>query len=202
MHLDDWTRIKSGYTDNLILGNGASIAIKPALSYRSLHDDLKTRGKLSPELLRLFEAYETSNFEFILRLLLESNQVNKYLGIEDTKTKKYYTQLRNALISTILELHPKYEIVQHFLPKMFLFLKRYETVLSLNYDTLVYWAMLYGNEKLGYTHFKDCFVRGTFENDFKYLYTPAGSADDVTLVFYPHGSLFLASNICGDETKL
>lgn len=82
------------------------------------------------------------------------------------------------------------------------FLRHFRTVLSLNYDLLVYWSMLAANEKLRGQWFKDCFVNGSFEKDFSYLYKPLRPATGVTLVFYPHGNLFLTTDIYGDETKL
>jgi hypothetical protein len=60
-----------------------------------------------------------------------------------------------------------------------------------------------GNEKLGCTWFKDGYVGGAFDNNFaEYMYKPQPPAKRATLVFYPHGSLFLATDIYGDEEKL
>ncbi len=202
MKLYDWSAIKKRSWNNLLLGNGASIAIDSRLSYRSLYEQVCNSGKLNGELLTMFDHFETSNFEFIMRLLLEASQVNEALNIEDDKTKKYYFELRDALISTIRDIHPTYPSVEHLLPKIANFLVHFKTVLSLNYDLLVYWSMLVGNEKLKCQWFKDCFVNGEFENDFYYLYFPLPPAKGSTLVFYPHGSLFLATDIYSDEVKL
>ena len=81
------------------------------------------------------------------------------------------------------------------------FMKRFETVLSLNYDLLVYWAMLKGNDEYG-NWFKDGFIdEGRFDNDYEVLREPLG-AERATLVFYPHGNLILATDLIGDEVKL
>ena len=45
-------------------------------------------------------------------------------------------------------------------------------------------------------------MHGEFERDFDYLYKPLSPATGSTLVFYPHGSLFLAADIYGNEEKL
>jgi len=137
-----------------------------------------------------------------MRLLLEASQVNEVLNIEDEKTKDYYYQLRDSLIATIRDIHPTYQSVEHLLPKIANFLANFRTVLSLNYDLLVYWSMLIGNDNFECQWFKDCYVRGEFEKNFDYLYKPHSSATGSTLVFYPHGSLFLATDIYGDEVKL
>jgi hypothetical protein len=77
-------------------------------------------------------------------------------------------------------------------------------VLSLNYDLLVYWAMMYGNAKIGAHWFKDCFTRRdrTFEEDFKFLAKPHGGAAGATLVFYPHGNLILGTGRNSQISKI
>lgn len=204
MKLHNWAEIRKKFKQNLLLGNGASIAIDSRLSYRSLYEQVCESGKLNNELLNMFKHFETTNFEFILRLLLEASRVNEVLNIEDEKTKEYYYELRDALISTIRDIHPTRQRVEHLLPQIANFLVNFGTVLSLNYDLLVYWSMLVGNDKLECQWFKDCFVggEGKFEKDFHYLYKPYPPAKGSTLIFYPHGSLFLATNIYGDEVKL
>ena len=148
MKLHDWSKIKGRFKDNLILGNGASIAIDRRLSYRSLYQRVCESGLLNDELLRMFQHFDTTNFEFILKLLLEASQVNEVLGIDDEKTRDYYYELRDALISTIRDIHPTHQSVENLLPQITDFLTGFKTILSLNYDLLVYWAMLVGNDKL------------------------------------------------------
>lgn len=200
--LYDWSEIKKRFKDNLILGNGASIAIADRLSYRSLYKQVCESGKLNDEIMTMFERFQTTNFEFIMKLLLEASQVNKVLNIDDGKTKEYYYELRDSLISTIRDIHPTHHKVEPLLLQIANYLANFRTILSLNYDLLVYWSMLVGNENLKCNWFKDCYVRGEFEKDFSYLRRPLPPAKGSTLVFYPHGSLFLATDIYGNEEKL
>jgi len=202
MKLEEWGKIKKRFRGSLLLGNGASIAIDDRLSYKSLYEKVCNSGKLNEELLEMFRYFETSNFEFIMRLLLEASRVNEVLKIEDEKTKDYYYELRDTLISTIGDIHPDYLAMQHLLIPIANFLVRFRQILSLNYDLLVYWAMLVGNSKLECQWFKDCFINGKLEKDFDYLYKPQPPATGATLVFYPHGNLFLATDIYNDEVKL
>ena len=202
IELEKWGEIRDQFKDNLLLGNGASIAVDDRLSYPSLYQQVRKSGNLESELINVFGEFKTSNFEFILRLLLEANRVNNALGIKEQKTKIYYHELRDALIKTIGLIHPRYDEITNVLESMHVFLKNFKKVLSLNYDLLVYWAMLAGNEKYKVQWFKDCFLDGHFERDFRYLEAPHGTAKGSTLVFYPHGSLFLASDIYGEEIKL
>ncbi len=202
MKLHDWLGIEKQFGNYLLLGNGASIAIDTRLSYRSLYEEVCNSGKLNNELLDMFEYFETSNFEFIMKLLLEASKVNNVLHIKDNKTREYYHLLRDALISTVRDIHPTYASIQHLLTPIATFLAHFKTVLSLNYDLLVYWSMLVGNRNLECQWFKDCFIGGKFEKNFNYLYTPHLPAKGSTIVFYPHGNLFLATDIYNDEVKL
>jgi hypothetical protein len=203
MKLWDWSEIEKKFRhSNLLLGNGASIAIDSRLSYRSLYEQVCDSGKLDDDLLNMFDYFKTSNFEFIMKLLLEASHVNDALNIEEDKTKECYYELRDALISTIREIHPSYADVEHLLKPIANFLMKFKTVLSLNYDLLVYWSMLVGNTNLKCQWFKDCFIDGEFEKDFYFLCKPQPPAKGSTLVFYPHGNLFLATDIYSDEVKL
>lgn len=199
--LHDWEEIKDSFTHSLLLGNGASIAVDKRFSYKVLYEEVSNYSTLSNELLGLFEHYHTTNFEHILRSLLETHRINEVLGIDDDKTEKYYLELRNALIQTIRNIHPQHQEVKHHFNKIAGFLSRFKKVLSLNYDLLVYWAMLAYNEGHG-QWFKDCFVHGEFEKDFEYLSKPYQTMKGATLVFYPHGSLFLATEPFGGEVKV
>ncbi|MHA1288628.1 MAG: DUF4917 family protein [Candidatus Thorarchaeota archaeon] len=127
--------------------------------------------------------------------------MNKLLGIKDDATPILYGKLKNTLIDTIRDIHPKHPQVMSQLLPMAEFMKRFATVLSLNYDLLVYWAMLEGNDKYG-KWFKDGFVEeARFDNNYQPL-REAYQAESATLVFYPHGNLILATEFLGDEVKL
>ncbi len=75
------------------------------------------------------------------------------------------------------------------------------TVISLNYDLTLYWAMLLFNAANG-SWFKDAFHHGEFQTNWGYLRRPLPPAAGATLVFYPHGSLSVARDYIGDETKI
>ncbi len=202
MSLYDWSEIQSQFNNTIILGNGASIAVDNRLSYHSLYEKVCDSGRLNNELVNMFKVYNTTNFEYILKLLLEARRVNEALNISDGKTEPYYYELRDSLISTIREVHPTYNQVELLLPKIYTFLQRFQTVLSLNYDLLVYWAMLTGNKRLRCQWFKDCFLDGKFRHNHWFLRKPQPPAKGSTLVFYPHGSLFIATNLYSEEAKL
>jgi hypothetical protein len=202
MQLHNWSDIQNRFKDYILLGNGASIAIDDRLSYHSLYEQVCESGRLSGEITTMFERFETTNFEFIMKLLLQTSRVNKVLKIKDEKTRGFYYEIRDSLISTVRDIHPTYQSVEHLLFRIADFLSNFKTVLSLNYDLLVYWSMLTGNDKFECQWFKDCYIEGEFQKDFNWLYNPHPPAKGATLVFYPHGNLFLATDIYGNEEKL
>tara|TARA_R110002110_G_scaffold127901_8_gene307106 strand:- start:997 stop:1671 length:675 start_codon:yes stop_codon:yes gene_type:complete len=59
----------------------------------------------------------------------------------------------------------------------------FSKVLSLNYDLIVYWAAMLGNDNIGSWHFKDCFNGERKFGEWRDA--------DGTLFFYPHGNLVL-----------
>ncbi len=196
-----WEEIQDIFTHKLLLGNGASRAVWGSFKYRSLYEEAKEAGRIDPSLTRLFSSFGTNDFEYILKLLSQTKRANRILRIRDVDTARLYKKLQKTLIDTIRDIHPKHEQVKSLLLPMAEFMKRFKTVLSLNYDLLVYWAMLEGNDTYG-TWFKDGFVdEGRFDNDYGILREPH-QAEDATLVFYPHGNLILATEFLGDEVKL
>lgn len=86
------------------------------------------------------------------------------------------------------------------------FVELFETVISLNYDLLVYWAMMESNSRTQYK-MKDCFSKPAgsnlkFEYNINKFREEHGGVTDPTLVFYPHGNLILAIDEGGDEIKI
>lgn len=197
----EWEDIKDNFTHKLLLGNGASGAVWKGFKYPSLYEKAKKAGRIDPSLTNLFSDFGTTDFEYTLRLLSQAKRVNQILHIKDKDTSRLYRKLKKTLIDTIRDVHPKHEQVKSQLLPMAQFMKRFDTVLSLNYDLLVYWAMLEGNDKYG-NWFKDGFIdEGRFDNDYDDLHEPY-QAEGATLVFYPHGNLILATEFLGDEVKL
>lgn len=200
--IHQWFDIKGQFDGGaLLLGNGASMAIHADFGYSSLRQAAESKGHLTSEVAGIFGAFDTSDFELVLRRLWEATLVNKALGIEPGPVELAYQQVRGALIATVRDVHIPYEEAKkHFAP-MFQFMKGFETVFSLNYDLLVYWAMMASKEELG-PWFKDCFQQGgVFREDWETLRQPY-IADGATLVFYPHGSLLTARRENYTEGKL
>ena len=197
----DWSEISDDFREGLILGNGASIALHHGFAYQSLLQEARRRKFISQEIERIFDHLHTRDFERVLRMLWHASRINKALRINEAKTRKSYKSLRTALVKTVTEIHPVHSQVSDQLPQITKFMMRFKIVLSLNYDLLVYWAMIRGNKRHP-NRFKDCFIHGVFDSAWMNYCQPYGSAKDSTLVFYPHGNLALATDLSGREKKL
>jgi Domain of unknown function (DUF4917) len=195
-----WSDIKDKFQGGaLLLGNGASLAVHKGFDYPSLRQAAEDKGHITPEVADIFRAFGKDDFEFVLRRLWEATLVNKALGVELGRVELAYQQVRGALIATVRDVHITHEEAKRHFAPMFHFMKDFDTVFSLNYDLLVYWAMMASQKELG-TWLKDCFqIGGVFREDWKTMREIHPSAKGATLVFYPHGSLVTA--LRGDYTE-
>ncbi|TDB45658.1 DUF4917 family protein [Photorhabdus luminescens] len=198
-----WSELAQSYDGTILLGNGASIAVSPRFAYRSLLECVRQRESLAKDARRLFDFFETEDFELILRIVWQASNVNKSLGIEDARTHEAYVSIRECLIQAVRDVHPEHNEVSEQLPYIYNFLKGFDTVISLNYDLIVYWTMTYSLDINDRHRFKDCFLAGGFfAEDWKRLRSPYGDEQSNTLVFYPHGSLVLCRNRVEQEHKI
>ncbi|ASF46140.1 DUF4917 family protein [Methylovulum psychrotolerans] len=198
-----WADIATNYhRGTIVLGNGASIAVSSRFAYDSLLKHVQNRGLLTDDVNSLFQFFRTSDFELILRLVWQAFNVNKSLRIPDYRTHQAYLNVRDCLIQAVRDVHPDYGQISDQLPSMYQFLRSFDTVLSLNYDLLVYWTMTYGLNVPDNHKFKDCFLgNGAFDDTWRRFRLPLNELSN-TLVFYPHGSLALYRNAVEQEFKI
>ena len=109
---DIWAEIKNYSTRKLLLGNGASIAVCDNFAYGSLYEEADKAGKIGESLKRIFDDFETTDFEYILRLLWVTKKINKLLGVENDDTSRLYIELQRTLIKTITNIHPNHEDIK------------------------------------------------------------------------------------------
>lgn len=198
-----WFELAQRYEGTILLGNGASIAVSPRFAYSSLLEHVRQQDNLTEDVSRLFDFFNTEDFELILRIVWQATNVNKSLQIQDERTHAAYVRIRECLIQAVREVHPEHNEITEQLPLMYQFLKRFDTVISLNYDLIVYWVMTYGLDINDRHRFKDCFLTGgIFEQDWQRLRGTYGYEQSNTLVFYPHGSLVLCRNRVEQERKI
>jgi hypothetical protein len=211
--IQQWRDIAKNYQGGaILLGNGASIAIDKAFRYKSLYETLENKLAHSSEneclkkALKLFKAYKTDDFEYILRKLSQAQITNDALEIDDPNDllKSTYANIRKSLIDLIAEIHPKQDIVSPHFELMTDFLMHFKTVLSLNYDLTLYWAQMKHKNTNREHEFKDCFSRyKELQKDIPKLrrHFRKGTEDGVTLIFYPHGNIFLYTTEKNSKTR-
>lgn len=134
-----WSELAPRYDGTILLGNGASIAVSPRFAYGSLLECVTQRESLEADVRKLFDFFNTKDFELILRIVWQASNVNKSLDIEDARTHEAYVRIRECLIQAVRDVHPEHDEVDEQLPYIYEFLKRFNKVISLNYDLIVYW---------------------------------------------------------------
>lgn len=200
--IKDWNNIQDEYDGAILLGNGASIAVDSRFTYGSLKQYAADNGFFTNDVQNIFDFFETDDFELILRIVWQATNVNESLGIQDNKTEQAYAHIRDGLISVVRDIHSGYGDISNQFPTIYEFLKRFKTVIPLNYDLIVYWVMMYGRDIDDKHAFKDCYVSSVFDDDWQRFRKPIGRERLCSLVFYPHGSLVLARDKIENERKI
>ncbi|TBH76270.1 DUF4917 family protein [Aquirufa nivalisilvae] len=141
---------------HLLLGNGFSIAcVSSIFSYKSLYknanfDDI-------PEVKDIFKRLGTEDFEIAIKGLENGAKVLPVYYKDDSKTAQkiveHTKKLKEKLIETIAENHPKYpsEIEESKFLACEIFLKHFLQskgyIFYLNYDLLLYWTLMHFLDK-------------------------------------------------------
>jgi hypothetical protein len=200
IEIDTWSNISAESWNSLLLGNGASIAIYKEFAYPTLQRVADAKGLLATT-APVFAKLGTTDFEHVLLACWYAEHVNVALGTPSDDISAAYEEVRTALIEAVHSVHPIHAAVSADLQRVGIFASAFPTVVSLNYDLTFYWAMMLFNAA-NRSWFKDAFHHGEFNTDWEYLRKPYGHAAGATLVFYPHGSLSLARDYIGNETKI
>ncbi|SCL85446.1 DUF4917 family protein [Sporanaerobacter sp. PP17-6a] len=209
-NFDDLFKDQNNLRDaSVILGNGASIAVDDCFKYNNLFEQACKDSILNQTSKSLFKALKTNDFELVMNKLRQACIVNKVLNLDSEKVAmKTYDNIRSSLIEAVEETHVNYNDVKEQIKNISNFLGKFSTVISLNYDLLVYWAIIESNKEK-HCKMKDCFCNDTADNgdlEFRYdineLSKPNNEGIKPTLVFYPHGNLILASNENNNDVKI
>ena len=195
--LEDWTALNNsiGFSE-LLIGNGASLAVWRKFAYFSLFDEAQTTRNrpLSPTELSVFRALDTSIFEQVLSALKSSIRVNAALTINASSPRHRYFAIKEALIHAVRSLHIPWSLMQaDSLTRISQALAQYETVYSGNYDLLTYWAAQQTPEA-----FDDLF-RGP---DSTFDPTNCQRQGKTTRLLYLHGGMQLVKNVDGSTRML
>ncbi len=173
----------------ILLGNGFSIAQGgDRFSYSSL---LEKSGLRDGSLIRkAFKILKTFDFEIVMKALEDASQIEVAYN-DEVKAKTFRDDaaaVRESLIHAITEVHPgaHFEVPDKQCEACAKFLIPFDTILTLNYDLLLYWVIL----RAGATkNFRDGFGLGEEVDGFRMF---SFSAHCNT--YYLHGALHLFLN--------
>lgn len=151
---------------HLLLGNGFSIECFPKIfKYRSLFK--WADFSKAPNLLAIFKKKKTKDFEQVIRILLNALEVLKIYNKaspDAVNIRRDANAIKGILIDTIVNRHPPgpQVIASKRLVKCRSFLKYFlrgenkigGNIYTLNYDLLLYWALMHSGVYLGHDGFR------------------------------------------------
>lgn len=179
----------------VIFGNGLSVGVNSSFSYGSLYRAAIELGIIKDESKELFEAFGSSDFEYLLRKLSQASTVNKILNLEHLIPAQKYMVIKRALITAVSRVHPKRSsISEEWLQQTHDYLSTKHSVFSLNYDLILYWIAGMGN----FDKFTDFF----WSDNLTFDPTNLAPYYNRTMLYYPHGALFLFEDIQGSIGKI
>ncbi len=131
----------------LLLGNGFSIALKPDIfTYGSLYENADFSDV--PYARQIFEALGTRDFEAVIRLLIGISKVIAIYNNSDpaiaNKIRQDANKIKTILVNTIAERHPDrpHSVTDEQYAACRAFLSNFSHIFTLNYDVLLYWALM------------------------------------------------------------
>ncbi len=189
---------------HLLLGNGFSIACKPDIfQYNSLFE--QADFSKSPRLKNVFDAVGTTDFERVIKMLEDASRIVSLYSEEDDKAPAQMQddarRLKDILIRTIACNHPdvpndipdeKFRACRRFLSHFLGKGNNGGKVYTLNYDLLLYWALMHDDpegEELD-LETNDGFGRDGSEQEDYVVWLGESSAHHQR-VHYLHGALHL-----------
>ncbi|MBY5703218.1 DUF4917 family protein [Rhizobium leguminosarum] len=190
---------------HLLLGNGFSIACKPDIfAYGSLFEEAKKT--MSKELAAIFAAMGTQDFEEVIRALQHAAAIVSVYRPKFVATKRLLLgdaeKLKIDLIQAVAGRHParpndisdeRYTACRTFLSN-FLGKDSNGKIYTMNYDLLLYWALMHEEEdlweRIALTH-DDGFRKDHSDYDAPYVEWQGEGAAHGQNIHYLHGALHL-----------
>lgn len=132
---------------HLLLGNGFSIALKPDIfTYGSLYENADFSA--APHVPRLFEALGTKDFEIVIRHLQDAATVVEVYRPNLVRLagalRRDAAAIKDALVAAVAKRHPDrpYAVSPTQYAACRRFLSCFDHIFTLNYDVLLYWALM------------------------------------------------------------
>jgi Domain of unknown function (DUF4917) len=185
--------IKGAKNKHLLLGNGFSIALKPDIfTYGSLYENADFSD--APRVPELFEALGTKDFEIVIRYLQDAAKVVEVYRPElrrlAARLRQDAAAIKHALVSAVAKRHPDrpFDVSASQYAACRAFLHRFNHIFTLNYDVLLYWALMQTEvDKLALLP-DDGFRHPEEDPDLPYV---SWQQSHSATVYYLHGALHL-----------
>lgn len=195
LSFDDVLTKGAGFSKrHLLLGNGFSRALRNDIfSYDALFDRAEF-STLSPLARRAFDALDTTDFEIVMRALRDAALlVEAYATDKSELAAQMRTDadgLRELLVRTIASNHPARpgDVAKLAYERCRAFLSCFSTVYTLNYDLLLYWALM--QDELEPHIDSDDGFRTPDDGPMDYV-TWEVEKTDTQKIFYLHGALHI-----------
>ena len=181
---------------HLMLGNGFSISLFPNIFNYSKLKDAAYKNGLRP----LFEKFNTNDYEFVMRKILDVKLVLSFFENEDVSLKQeldqIYKNLSDTLIETLADSHPDNPsfITEEQYNSCYKFLNRFDggKIYTFNYDLLLYWVFMHFKDNQEINFPCDDGFRSSKE-DIDSIVWEIGAEHNQSL-YYIHGALHIASD--------
>lgn len=140
-------KIESAKHKHLLLGNGFSIALKPDIfTYGSLYENADFSA--APHVPKLFDALKTNDFEIVIKHLQDAARVVEVYRPKLVKLaaslRRDAAAIKDALVAAVARRHPDrpYDISPEQYAACRRLLAHFGHIFTLNYDVLLYWALM------------------------------------------------------------
>ena len=190
---------------HLLLGNGFSIGCRADIfHYASLYG--KADFSAAPEVQSVFDAYDTQDFEIVIRALESAAKIlSLYVPQSEAgkaKMLEHAALLKEILVTTVSGNHPnlpseirddEFWACRKFL-RNFLSGEKKGHVFTLNYDLLLYWSVMHDDnpfEDVPDLSKNDSFGNDEDEPDADYVVWQGETAAHSANIHYLHGALHL-----------
>jgi len=185
-----WSEIRSNYErPNLFLGNGFSVNLSENFSQALLSEALIERA--TGPLKALFQHFEATSFELILKYLTHSIIVNTVLGLPTAVLAETIESLKANVINTSEEIHPRaVNIYRNIIDIFATELDRYGDIYTVNNDLYLYRIILANNDRHSIINHKyQDYFWGEFEGG-RYTKFMQRQGREYKNIYYLHGTLF------------
>lgn len=195
----DWDNVQSNFTGppDLLLGNGFTLQFSDKFSYSSLFE--KFLDKCSTKDKQLFQQFKTNDFELIQKHLLYAYNVNTILNLPIAQIEEAIQKLKDGLIETIEEVHPRSETIDFDqLKKIAEQLVFFGDIYTVNYDLYLYRIIMlsqdvrreFNENENNYMSYQDYFWGECTSRDFR-RFMNFQNYETYKNIYYLHGALFI-----------